>query len=213
MKDGERKPTEVEFYYGLGSRYSYLASTQIERLEAETGCRVIWLPLYSADLMARAGRDPFAGEPTSGQYDWAYRERDASAWADYYGVPFLEPRGRIAFDPREAALACLAAGAFDATASYSRRVFQAIFAERRTSLDQTAYGRLAAELGLDGERLLALIADPETSRRHAAHIDQALTRGAFGVPTFHVRAAGQSFFGNDRLPLLRHCLRALGTAV
>ncbi len=37
----------VEFYYGLGSRYSYLASTQLERIAAETGCRFDWHPLKS----------------------------------------------------------------------------------------------------------------------------------------------------------------------
>ena len=51
----------VDFYYGLGSRYSYLASTQIERLEAETGCRVRWRPLYSGDLFAARGADPVPG--------------------------------------------------------------------------------------------------------------------------------------------------------
>ena len=29
MTGTRRESTEVEFYYGLGSRYSYLASTQI----------------------------------------------------------------------------------------------------------------------------------------------------------------------------------------
>jgi 2-hydroxychromene-2-carboxylate isomerase len=43
-------PVEVDFYYGLGSRYSYLASTQIARLERDTGARVRWRPLYSGDL-------------------------------------------------------------------------------------------------------------------------------------------------------------------
>jgi 2-hydroxychromene-2-carboxylate isomerase len=32
-------PPQVDFFYGLGSRYSYLAATQIARLETETGCR------------------------------------------------------------------------------------------------------------------------------------------------------------------------------
>ncbi len=37
----------VDFYYGLGSRYAYLASTQIERIVAETGCRFEWYPVAS----------------------------------------------------------------------------------------------------------------------------------------------------------------------
>ena len=205
------EPTEVEFYYGLGSRYSYLASTQITGLEAETGCRVTWHPLYSADLMAHAGRDPFAGEPQSGQYDWTYRQADAEAWADYYGVPFREPRD-IVFKPREAALACLAAGRLGATAPFSHRLFRAIFAEGLTPLDGPAYGRLASEIGLDGERLRDGIGDPETMAAHAVNIERAVSRGAFGVPTFHVPAAGRTFWGNDRLPLVRHCLAGLAGA-
>jgi len=81
-------PPEVRFYYGQGSRYSYLASTQIERLQADTGCRVHWRPLYSGDLFRARGADPFAGPPVSGQYEWAYRRFDAACWADYYGVPY-----------------------------------------------------------------------------------------------------------------------------
>lgn len=37
----------VDFYYSIGSRYSYLASTQIAALEKETGCRVAWYPVNS----------------------------------------------------------------------------------------------------------------------------------------------------------------------
>ena len=84
---------EVMFYYSIGSRYSYLASTQIESLEADTDCIVRWRPLWSADLMRLRGANPFAGEPISGQYDWTYRQQDAEAWAEYYGVPYREPAG------------------------------------------------------------------------------------------------------------------------
>ena len=34
----------VDFFYGLGSRYSYLASTPVARIEQETGCHVTWRP-------------------------------------------------------------------------------------------------------------------------------------------------------------------------
>ena len=81
----------VDFYYSIGSRYSYLASTQIAKLEGETGCQVRWHPVNGLDIRKLRGRDPFAGEPLSGQYEWPYRRYDAECWADYYGVPFREP--------------------------------------------------------------------------------------------------------------------------
>jgi 2-hydroxychromene-2-carboxylate isomerase len=35
----------VDFYYSIGSRYSYLASTQIDALKQETGCHIEWHPI------------------------------------------------------------------------------------------------------------------------------------------------------------------------
>ncbi len=90
----------VYFYYGIASRYSYLAATQLERLETETetGCEVRRLLLCSARLTRRRGSDPFSGSPPSGQYDWGFRRRDAEVWAEYYVVPYLEPHGRVTYD-------------------------------------------------------------------------------------------------------------------
>ena len=102
----------VPFYFGLGSRYSYLAATQLDRIEAANECCFEWLPLQSGQLIRRAngGRSPFEGDPRSGQYDWAYRQRDAEAWARYYGIRYKEP---VAFriDPADLAKACWAADA------------------------------------------------------------------------------------------------------
>jgi len=81
----------VEFFFSPGSRYCYLAASQIPRIEASTGCRFDWRPVRGAEIRALRGPDPFAGEPVSGQYDWAYRERDARMWAAYYGIPYREP--------------------------------------------------------------------------------------------------------------------------
>jgi 2-hydroxychromene-2-carboxylate isomerase len=196
------EPPAVDFYYGLGSRYSYLASTRIAGLEAETGCRVRWRPLYSADLFAARGADPFAGPPVSGQYDWAWRRADAEAWADYYGVPYREPVD-VRCDGRRLALAATAAGRLGALEHYSRRLFEAIFVEG-TSLDDVAVRRIAGEVGLEGAGFAATLDDPETVAALMTTVREALAAGIFGVPGFVV--AGQMFWGNDRLPLVRHRL-------
>ncbi len=92
---------KIDFYYSMGSRYSYLASTQIAKLERDTGCSVEWIPVNSDN--------PFNGENGNEQYDWKYRELDARRWADLYGVPFVEPRGRVQFDSALIVHSCTAA--------------------------------------------------------------------------------------------------------
>jgi 2-hydroxychromene-2-carboxylate isomerase len=196
-------PPAVEFFYGLGSRYSYLAATRLHDLAAETGCRFAWRPLFSGDLFAARGRDPFAGAPASGQYDWAYRRRDAERWAAYYGVPYREPED-VRFDPRRLALACTAAARLGAVAPYSRRLFQALFVDGVTPLDDAACATLAREVGLDQVAFGRTLEQPATAADLAATVEQAIARGVFGVPSFVL--GDEVYFGNDRLVLLRRAL-------
>ena len=196
----------VDFYYGLGSRYSYLASTQLDRIAGATGCRFDWHPLKSAALMELRGGHPFRGEPVSGQYEWPYRRLDAEAWAEFYGVPYREPVDFLV-DPGFLALAATAAKRLGAVEAYSRRLFQAIFVEGRAVAEAEVIG-FAADAGLDAAAFRAQLEDPATAQMHEARLQEAHRRGAFGVPTFFVGEC--LFWGNDRLVLVEHFIKKMG---
>ncbi len=194
----------VPFYFGLGSRYSYLAATQLDRIETTTCAQFEWLPLQSGELIRRANdnRSPFDGNHSFGQYDWAYRRRDAEAWAAYYGIAYKEP-APIDIDPSDLANACWAADFDGQLKAMSRRLFHAIFVEGVT-ISRDVLGALASELGMIGQELIDALDTPSVSARHEDALQRALKDGAFGVPSFNL--AGQVFWGNDRLPLLEHAL-------
>jgi 2-hydroxychromene-2-carboxylate isomerase len=202
--EGTDARNTVRFYYSIGSRYSYLASTQLKALERETGCEVVWRPLHSVDLYRLRGISPFEGEPVSGQYDWDYRRRDAERWAAYYGIPYEEPRGVVDFDPRLLARACAAADAMGAARPFSEHLFSAIFAEALPKVDEDECLRRAEAVGLPGEEFARELASPRPDRRLAQTAEEARSAGAFGVPTLVVD--GEAFWGNDRLVLERHHL-------
>jgi 2-hydroxychromene-2-carboxylate isomerase len=193
---------EIDFYLGLGSRYSYLAASQVDRIEKTYDCRFIWKPIASGALMDRRGGNPFRGEPVSGQYDWGYREYDAKCWAAYYGIPFREP---VAFrvDPDVLALACLAADTQGALVPCCRLLQQLIFVDGM-AIDDAAIASLAGRLGLDEAVFRRELAAPRIQARHESLLDEAASRGVFGVPTFFF--GQQMFWGNDRLVLLEAAL-------
>ncbi len=193
-------PLTGDFYHGLGSRYSYLASTQLDRIAAKTDCRFAWHPVSSGSLQELRGGRPFRGEPISGQYEWPYRRLDAEAWAEYYGVPYREPVDFLV-DPDDLAVAASAAQRLGAAEAYSRRLFQAIFVEGRTVAEAEMTG-FATEVGLDPQAFRAHLDDPATAELHEAALQAAHRRGAFGVPTFFL--GERMFWGNDRLVLLEH---------
>jgi len=192
----------VDFYLGLGSRYSYLVASQIDRLAAQHSCHFVWKPIASGALIDRRGDNPFRRTNGVGQYDRAYREYDAKAWAAHYGIAFREPAG-FEVEADVPALASLAAERQGALVPCCRRLFAMIFVEGSV-IDAAAIDGLAARLGLDARAFRRDLESAEIRARHEALIDEAEARGAFGVPTFFF--GDRMFWGNDRLPLLEAAL-------
>jgi 2-hydroxychromene-2-carboxylate isomerase len=197
----------IDFFLGIGSRYSYLAASQLERIEARHDCRFVWKPIASGALMDRRAGNPFRAAPVSGQYDWGYREYDARCWANYYGIAFREPF-EFRTDPAALALACLAADRQRALVPCCRLLQRLIFVEG-TVIDDGVISGLAARLGLSPRAFRRDLDAPETRARHDSLLDEAEARGAFGVPTFFL--GDRMFWGNDRLVLLEAALS--GTAM
>jgi 2-hydroxychromene-2-carboxylate isomerase len=194
----------VDFYYSIGSRYSYLAATQIDALQQATGCHVEWHPVNSIRLISQLERSPFEGKPTSTQYEWTYRELDAQRWANLYGIPYLEPRGRVDFDSELLAQACTAAKRLGKVEAYSRSLFAAMFQDSLAKIDEQECIVRAEACGIDAVDFQVVLRSPETLTQLDRTIDRAVRAGGFGVPTFIVD--GEIFWGNDRLVLLRHYL-------
>lgn len=201
----------VKFFFGLGSRYSYLAATQISVLEKDTGCTVEWLPLASGELMRRRGQNPFAardavgnwsGAAVSGQYTEAYRQTDLARWARFYGVPYQEPKDP-AMTAERRILYCVAAGRLGLAAAYARAMFDSIYADGVATTEADCL-RLAAVFGINQDALRELVDSGAAARGHEEIIALALKLHVFGVPSFGVD--GEVFWGNDRLVLLRHYL-------
>jgi 2-hydroxychromene-2-carboxylate isomerase len=193
----------VDFYYSIGSRYSYLAQSQIAALEHDYNVAVRWFPLRSAELMRATGHTPFEGPAASTQYEPAYRSRDATRWAKLYGIAYREPDwARIDF--ARVNLAAVAAAAQADPRRYSEALFRHAYGEGTAAFNDQTLAALARTVGLDGDRLVAEIGAPETLARHHATLEAALSVGVFGVPSFAI--AGEVFWGNDRIVLLRHHL-------
>lgn len=187
------------FVLGLGSRYSYLAATQLPGIEGEFGVRFDWWPVNSPDLItaAHGGASPFAAPKRRGQYDPAYRDIDARRWAALYGVPYRPPQEGL--EARGMAEACWAFEEPEARRRLAEGFLTAIFAGGRSpGPDLTA-------------EILAQAGSPvrDGAACHGQAVTRALEMGAFGVPSFVLD--GEIYWGNDRRALLRAALASRAT--
>lgn len=194
----------VKAYLGLGSRYSYLASTQLDRIAERAGATFEWIPVNSVELIRRARPDgsPFDQPSPGGQYSATFRDEDAKRWAAHYGVAYHSPR--ISSLPSEAlACACWCLEDDQARRAFMQALYDAIFVQGRV-MDMDRLSSLAGDFGVSAEALQLAVRGGQASERHANALERALASGAFGVPTFVVGEA--LFWGNDRLPLLEDYL-------
>ncbi len=195
---------EIDFYFGPGSRYSYIAATQIARIAQEESVIFNWLPVCSRLLIQQAPFDPFASQHQRGQYTPEYRVKDAQRWARYYSIPFQEPDIE-GVDWSSIIKACLAARSLGEVEAYSLTVFGDVFGSGLPPKSVQRLFELAEHVGLSATQFRVLFSSESIADQESAIPLQATANGVFGVPAFIVD--GEVFWGQDRIPLLLHHLR------
>ncbi len=137
----------VDFYYAIGSRYCYLAQSQVARFEAIGACRHSLATASLGRFDARARLTPFKDQdPVSVQYLPEYRSEDAARWAGHSGIPYREPGWKV-IDWRRVNMAAVAAARVGDVAAYSRRLFDAAFGGGAPILSDHDLARLAGRSG------------------------------------------------------------------
>lgn len=195
---------QLDFYFAIDSRYSYLAAMQVPEIEKEFGCTIGWKPLSFQALMDARGDDPYDGRKLIGQYDPAYRDKDVHRWADFYEFPLIDPDWDGNW--HRIALAATASLRFEAGQAMSFALFQAVMQDRATPKTDADLAAIAEHAGIDGKKLVAAIDEAETKVLFDKHLADARAIGVFGVPTFAVGT--DIFWGNDRIVLLKHHLKS-----
>jgi 2-hydroxychromene-2-carboxylate isomerase len=190
----------VEFYYDLGSPYSYLASTQIERICEEYDAELEWKPFLLGGILKETGNRAPLEVPNKR----AYMVKDLANWAKRYGVqlnfPNLFPLNSV--KPMRGALAAKEKGKIR---DYTHNLFRLYWIEGRDLSQDEILKNAVSEIGMDANWFLQRIGEQDIKDKLRDETAEAVKRGAFGAPTFYVDE--KMFWGNDRLIFVEECLR------
>jgi 2-hydroxychromene-2-carboxylate isomerase len=193
MTQHETAPAAIEFWFGFGSTYSYLAALRIDGLARAAGVRVLWRPFLLGAVFRELGwsTSPFLLQAAKGRYMWRDMEREAAKYDLAWRRPSVFPR--TALLPMR--VATLGAGE-PWIAEFVRRVMRQNWVEDREIDDAAAVREALAGLVADPDAVLGAALAPENKRRLRAQTELAGARGIFGAPTFFV--GDEMFWGNDR---------------
>lgn len=181
------------FFHDLASPFSYLASTQVERVAADHGATVDWRPILLGALFRDIGTPnvPLLAMSAAKQ---RWMASDLRGWAAHWGVPLRWPS---CFPVRTVLplRACLVAP--EATET----LYGALWADDRNIGEPEVCRAVLDEAGLDGAVIIARTQEPAFKQMLKDNTSAARDAGACGVPTFQLQD-GALIWGQDRLGLL-----------
>jgi 2-hydroxychromene-2-carboxylate isomerase len=183
----------IDFYFFVGSTYSYLSVARAGALAAARGVQLQWCPFSVRTLMREQNNSPFVGKPAKFAYMW----RDLERRAGRFGIPF-DGAPPYPIDPNEQANRVATLAASEGWCEpFVREAYRTWFLDK---LDPGAPQVLAAilqRLGRPADCSERAESD-EVRALYGARTDRARALGLFGSPSW-VCADGEIFWGDDRL--------------
>jgi len=196
----------LEFFYDVGSPWTYLAFRKIGDVAAEAGVEVTWRPILVGGVFNAVNPGVYAARANASSLRWGHMSKDLADWARFYDLKITWPPKVFPVNSVAAMRGVVAAFEKGRGVEFSRAAFEAYWGDDRDLAQEDVLRDIASRAGLDPESLLARIATPEIKAKLRANTDELVARGGYGSPTIIV-GGDDLYFGNDRLVLVREALR------
>jgi 2-hydroxychromene-2-carboxylate isomerase len=183
----------VDFWFAIGSTYTYLAVSRIDAVEAASGVHFRWRPFNIRHVLIEQNNTPYPDASDKAAYMW----RDIERWAALIGhsprlpAPYPTPNSPLA---NQVAILAAKEGWVK---EYTKATYRLWFEQGQFCGQDPNLSASIRQAGQDPEKVLkeASSAGIVTALRSAT--EEAMGLGIFGAPTFAI--GRELFWGNERL--------------
>ncbi|GGB08668.1 2-hydroxychromene-2-carboxylate isomerase [Allosediminivita pacifica] len=184
----------IDFWYAIGSTYSYLTIMRLPDLAAAEGLDIIWRPFDVRHVMTHQNNIPFKDKPVKAAYMW----RDIERRAEGYGLPHAHlpapyPLKHFALANRLAVLGMRQGWGV----AYTRAAYRLWFLAGHPPGEEPNNTEALEAAGVDPLKAVAEAESAKIGKALQVETDLAMDLGVFGAPSFVVD--GEVFWGDDRL--------------
>jgi len=185
--------TQIDFWFTMGSTYSYLSVMRLKEVGQSTGLSFRWRPFHLLLILQEMKHVPFADKPAKFRYMW----RDLERRAAMYGIPAVLPAPYPAKHSIMANLVAIVGMNEGWGADFVRAAYRRWFQLGEETGSEPNVSLSLRDIGQDSGRVLSIANESETNDRLLAETQTAKQLGIFGSPTFAVER--ELFWGDDRL--------------
>jgi 2-hydroxychromene-2-carboxylate isomerase len=187
----------VDFLFDFGSPNAYLSHRVVPDIEKRTGARFVYVPVLLGGIFKLTNNQPPMVAFGNIKNKMPYEMLETRRFVARHRLAAFTFNPHFPVNTLVLMRAAVAADAEGQLAPYVEAVFQHMW-ERGTKMDDPAVCRAALlESGLDADRLLSRAQDQDVKDTLMRNTQEAVDRGAFGIPTFFV--GSEIYFGKDRL--------------
>ena len=191
----------IEFYFDLGSPFSYLGFYQLQKIAEKHHAEIIYKPMLLGGVFKATGNSSPIMIPAKGQYSMI----DLQRWSEFWNIPMkMNPNFPINTLPLMRLVTAVQLFLPERFMEILTGIFNAKFRTPRNLNDQKDLIQVLDELGLEASQVRTWLEDEKVKSELKFVTDEAVERGVFGAPSFFVK--DELFWGIDRLHFVEMAL-------
>lgn len=183
----------IDFWYSIGSTYSYLSVMRLAEVARVSDCEFRWRPFNVRHVMVEQNNIPFKDKPVKAAYMWRDIERRAMNYGLSPVIPAPYPLPGLVL-ANQVAILGVEEGWVE---GYTRATYRRWFEHGLAAGEDPNLTESIAEIGENPVRVFEVARSGRITSALAQATDEAIVLGIFGSPTFAVN--GEIFWGDDRL--------------
>ena len=185
---------DIDFYFSIGSTYTYLSVTRILNVEKKNQVKFNWKPFSVRMIMKEMNNIPFPKDKINKvNYMWRDIERRAEGYKFFAKTPVPYPLSEFDLANQIAILGLKMGWGVN----YVRLTYKKWFQEGKEPAVEPSISEICKELGLNKDEIIIESKTKEIKDEYFSNTDAARENKIFGSPSFMVDS--ELFWGDDRM--------------
>ena len=186
--------SNIDFYFSIGSTYTYLTITRILDVEKKHSVKFNWKPFSVRAIMKEMNNIPFPKEKVNKvNYMWRDIERRAKGYGFFAKTPVPYPLTQFDLANKLAILGLEEGWGID----YVRLTYKRWFQEGKEPAVDPNISEICNELKIDKNKVIEKTNSDKIEKEYLANTESARKIKIFGSPSFIV--GNEIFWGDDRM--------------
>ena len=184
----------IDFYFSIGSTYTYLSVTRILDVEKKNDIKFNWKPFSVRAIMKEMNNIPFPPDKKNKvDYMWRDIERRAEGYGFFAKTPVPYPLSEFDLANKLAILGLKEGWGID----YVRLTYKRWFQDGKEPATEPNISEIFQELKVDKKKVMEDVMKDEIENQYQQNTNNARVNKVFGSPTFFV--GKEIFWGDDRM--------------